>query len=235
MNIPLLNWFVRSDGLPLLTGDLRSGRAGLGLRLALSVAALGVCIALMLACLGAIYSLNGRVEDEHAFIGLALTGVAWCAALGWLWNGYRKWQRTLRTIFGLISLWALVIPLTVGIEAVLPQGELLIVACIVMGLATTLAVIATVAYRSRGGRPVHDAEGHIHVQCPRCGYSMIGLETCQCPECGHRCTIDALIAAQDYATLQLPHGSSNPDQSPSADALQLVAPEAMKALPQGEP
>jgi hypothetical protein len=236
MKIPVLNWCVRPEGFPLLANDLRNGRAGFGLRLALSIAALGLCIATMLAGIGVIHSINGRVEEEHAFIGMALAGVGWCSMLAWLWGGYRKWHRALRTTFGLIGLWALVIPVSIGFGTMLPRGEFLVAACIVLGLATTLAVIATVAYRSLGGRPVCDVEGRVQVQCPKCGYSMIGLETCQCPECGHRCTIDKLIAAQDYSTLRNSHDQManevrNAQLPPVSPAVTFKALPATRSLP----
>jgi predicted RNA-binding Zn-ribbon protein involved in translation (DUF1610 family) len=98
-------------------------------------------------------------------------------------------------------------------------------------LATTLAVIATVAYRSRGGRPLRDLEGRVQVQCPKCGYSMIGLETCQCPECGHRSTIEKLIAAQDYCTLRISHVQVPVDETCDRELLHAPSTVTLKALP----
>ena len=65
--------------------------------------------------------------------------------------------------------------------------------------------------------------GDIRVQCPGCGYSMVGLQSCQCPECGTIYTIDEIIGEQDYAVLrQLPA----PEPAEAADA---PAPPALPA------
>ena len=225
MNLPLLNWFTRADGLPSLVHDMRSGRAGLMMRVALSLAAAAVSASIVMVPLGMMEIAGYRVHDEHALLAFSLAGVLWCGALAWVWAGYRRWQRTIRTVFGLVALWALLIPVCAAIGAAIRQSDFLIASLVVFGIGVTLAVIATVTYRSIGGNAVRDQAGSVQVRCPRCGYSMIGLETCQCPECGHRCTIDALIAEQDYASLR--------DARQSASAASLSPMPDLDASAQG--
>ena len=231
MNLNHLNWFTRSDGLPELLHDLRTGRAGCPLRLALSIAAAGAILAFMLGVTGLIAAANRPITDEFAFGSAALPVAAWCGSLAWLWSGYRHWHRTLRTTFGIMAMWAAIIMVCFAIEAATRNSEFLISAFIVLGLALTVAIVATVAYRSRGGRRLHDGAGAIAVHCPDCGYSMVGLESCQCPECGHRSTIDSLIAAQDYEAHRSPHVliKPRPISVQNCDDGKL----AVKALPHG--
>ena len=96
-----------------------------------------------------------------------------------------------------------------------------------IGISVTVTLIAAAAYRSTIGKRARDRAGEVSVHCPRCGYSMVGLERCQCPECGFVCTIDALIAAQEYDAhlMQLPSKAELPA------TVEPAAP-SLKALPQ---
>ncbi len=60
---------------------------------------------------------------------------------------------------------------------------------------------------------------------PGCGYSLVGLETCQCPECGAAFTIDQLIRDQDYAVLR------GPALDERAVQMQPAVPESSRELP----
>ena len=62
-----------------------------------------------------------------------------------------------------------------------------------------LAADVVNAYYAARGRPLEDRSGALVVLCPRCQYSMVGLESCQCPECGTAYTVDRLIKEQNYA------------------------------------
>lgn len=69
---------------------------------------------------------------------------------------------------------------------------------ILAGVAVSLWLITTRWYRHCGGRPVVTPRGEVNVQCPECGYSLIGLQEARCPECGTRYTLDELIRQQGY-------------------------------------
>src|SRR5262249_41503494 len=153
------NWFTRADGLPLLVRDLRTGRASLVLRVALSLAAAATSASLAMGVLGIIEIGGTRVDDGEAFAAMWLAVMLWCGSLVWLWSGYRRWQRTIRTAFGLIAFWALLAPLCAAIGALIHPADFLIGACVIFGIGVTLAVIATAAYRSRGGKQVRDQTG----------------------------------------------------------------------------
>jgi len=49
-----------------------------------------------------------------------------------------------------------------------------------------------------GARPLIARDGTLNVNCPECGYSLIGLSELRCPECGTRFVLDELIRAQNY-------------------------------------
>ena len=221
-----LPWSERDDDHPTVLDDLRSGQAGWGVRLGLSLAAAAGLLALLLFSFGLVEATGLRVSGEITAVGLGMGGATWCASLAWLWATYRRWPRVLRTVFAVMGVWAVTVPLCVLIDETVPRDEFLIAGCITLAIAATIALIATAAHRAAGGRPLQDAEGTVRVNCPRCDYSMVGLESCHCPECGHHYTIDELIKAQDYARLRWPgqraqrhvepaSAGDGPDQTPT--------------------
>ena len=213
-----LPWFERDDDRPSVWRDLRSGRAGWPVRLGLSLAAAAGLLACLLLIFGLIEATGLRVSDEITAVGLGLGGAAWCTLLAWLWATYRSWPRMLKTAFAVMEGWAVTIPLSVLISETVRREEFLISGCITLAIAATIALVATAAHRAAGGRPLQDAEGNVRVNCPRCDYSMVGLESCHCPECGHRCTIDELIKAQDFARLRLRPRQPGQSEACTADA-----------------
>ena len=145
---------------------------------------------------------GGRVRDEHIAIGLALTGATWCVSLAWLWASYRKWRRLIATICTVLGIWLVAIPLCVLISEVTRNEGFLIGSTLLLAAAATIGTVVVNAHYATRGRPLEDQSGAIAVVCPHCGYSMVGLESCQCPECGASYTVDRLIKEQDYALLR---------------------------------
>ncbi len=180
--------------------DLKAGRAGLPLRLGLSLAAAAVLLGLLMLVLGMI-EVAGSVHDVDVATGLALAGAAWCMTVAWLCSTYRRWRSAIQAIFIVAGIWFVTIPACVIIDQGVGNNPFLIASCIFLAIAATIAVIAVKAYRAAAGRALEDRQGAIAVTCA-CGYSMVGLESCQCPECGTAYTIDGLIRQQDYAALR---------------------------------
>ncbi len=221
----------RPDGAPSVWEDLWSGRAGWAVRGGLSLAATAALLGAGLIVVGTVEALSGRVGDATAAVVMASVGVAWCVALGSLWWSYRRGQRLVRTIFAVLGVWLVIIPLTVVLDVTVRRAEPIIVGVVFLGVAATITLIATVAYRGLGGRAVQDPDGEVHVNCPSCRYSMVGLASCTCPECGTAYTIDQIIRGQDYAVLRrrTPPGAGETDrpaEGPAgerADTLHLEA------------
>lgn len=211
----LKSWW-RADaenGGTSIRNDLRSGQAGWLIRLGLSLAAAALIGASVMFVIGIVALLDVRVDDEHIVAGLTFGGALWCALLVKLWSGYARWRRTLTTIFSVLVIWLITIPLCLLIDTVLRQGEFFIFSIILFAIAFSSLIVATAAYRGLGGKPLHEKQ-MVRVHCPTCGYSMVGLETCVCPECGQHFTIDELIGAQDYAALR---GSATDEDEPSKE------------------
>ncbi len=59
-------------------------------------------------------------------------------------------------------------------------------------------------HRVHRRKPIYTAEGHPNVNCPGCGYSMVGLHQSRCPECGNRYTLDELLLKQNFRNTDQP-------------------------------
>ena len=207
---------AETDGTSI-RNDLRSGRAGWPLRLGLSLAIAALIGAAVLFVIGIVELTSIRVDDDHIIAGLMFGGAVWCAALVKLWSRYTRWRRTLITIFSVLVIWFFTIPLCLLLEMLLPQGEFFIISLVLFASAFSSLIVATAAYRGLGGKPLHEKQ-MVRVNCPKCAYSMVGLETCVCPECGQHFTIDELIGAQDYAAVRR---AVIDDDAPSKDQEQV--------------
>ncbi len=196
----LLGWTTEGDRS--VWSDLHRGDAGWPVRAGLSLASATAMLGLVLAIAGLIEMNAGRVNEETLLLAVPIAVVIWSATVYWIWSGYRRWTRTLRTAFAVIAMWGFFIPIAVTL-AEIGRSELLIGACIVLAWAATFLLISIGAHAHRGGRSMTDRSGSVAVNCPACGYSMIGLQSCDCPECGATFTIDQLIEAQDYSALRL--------------------------------
>lgn len=207
----------RFFGVESLWHDLRSGRAGFGLRMILSAASLGLCIAAMFLMLGLLQNNRVSVREEETFAGLAAAAAAWMACLYSLWSTFPRWRRALRTGFLCIGILLATIVACILFGTALRRPEFFIAGAIVGGLASTLAIMGAAAYQGSKGRKLLDTAGKVHVTCPACGYSMAGLDSCNCPECGARYSLDELIRLQGYEALAHPPTApaTAPPTSPS--------------------
>ena len=209
------------EGDRSLRDDLGLGQAGAPLRIGLSLAAATVLMSTLMFLLGMIEHGGGRVDTAHVATGLALTGAAWCGSLMWLWSGYRKWRRLIVTVCTVLGMWLVAVPLCVVLAEVVRDDGFLIASTILLAVSGTIVTIAVNAHCALEGRPLEDRTGAIAVSCPKCNYSMVGLESCQCPECGTAYTVDRLIREQNYALLR---------RVDSTDAVQV---ESAPTLPPG--
>ncbi|MBN1513098.1 MAG: hypothetical protein JXB13_13875 [Phycisphaerae bacterium] len=202
--------------------DLRCGEVGLLPRLALSlVAALAlIAIAVLVLAMAEVlmapvirsYSVGPNsvrtyayspISDKHIAIAMSGATVLWLVSLIRIWGTYPRFRNVLRTVFGVLAISVATIMLCMLLANTMPfEGGFLIVACILGGIGGSILLVTAVAYRVRRGKNVFTAEGHVNVNCPSCGYSMVGLEQSRCPECGSQYTLDELIRRQDYANVK---------------------------------
>ncbi len=197
--IHLLPGFTATPENPSIIQDLRSGRAGIGIRLGLSLAAAPILVAPFMFLYALIEMSRGSIRDDYIALALGLAGAIWCGSLTFIWAGYRRFARVLKTAFAIVGVWIIAIPLCVLADSALRSGEeFLITGIILTASALTIFFVTTCVYRSLGGKQIQNQLGDIAVNCPTCGYSLVGLDACRCPECGQNHTIDQLIAAQDY-------------------------------------
>src|SRR6185295_18227797 len=98
--------------------------------------------------------------------------------------------------------------------------EFFIAGTLFLGAAALAAVITAAVHTGSRGRAIivggAGADGAVSVHCPRCGYSMSGLDAAACPECGARYTLDELIRAQDYDSLRPTRYPSSLPEPPRA-------------------
>jgi hypothetical protein len=187
--------------VPPLVRDIRDGRAGWPALIGVALAAAAALISIMLVLFGVVEANGGRVDDAAYALGFALIGAVWCPVVAWLLTRRGRGQRWVKAIAGVIGVWVIATPLIAFLEMAIRRSDLLMIACLFAGICASILIISN-ALHGGGGRPLEDVEGRIHVTCPSCGYSMVGLASCQCPECGAAFTIDQLIRSQDYAALR---------------------------------
>ena len=204
--------------------DLRSGHAGWIIRSAASVATAMVLVAFALIALGIMEISGAWVRDHHIAMGLCMAGLVWCCSLIFLWKGFRRGQRAIRTLFTIVAIWFVIIPLCVFVEATASREELVIAGLIVLGFGLTFFAVGLSTYRALGGSKLADEAGEVRVNCPSCSYSLVGLSSSNCPECGWVGTIDRLIELQDYGAIRAEQAeqraSSQDDTFDDADLLE---------------
>ena|GEM_PF-1427876 len=208
--------------------DVRRGEAGLVARLALSLVAALALAAVAVLVLGLIDVVCGQIpltggtaggyvyyrstiRDEHIAIAMGLAGLLWFIALIKLWATYRRFRHVLKTTFGILAIWVVTIPLCVVTDVALRRGEeFLITASILAALGGSILLATMTVYRMRRGKALFTAEGRVNLNCPSCGYCMVGLEQSRCPECGNRYTLDELVAKQGFAGLDACEADHHP-------------------------
>lgn len=198
----LKRWLGFEEDGRSIRADVRTGQAGWPIRLGLSLAAAAVLLASLMFIFGVLEMTGTRVRHEHTTIGLALAGAVWCGVLVWLWSSFRRWRRMIRTTLSIIIVWTVATVIGVVFDMLISQAGFLIGGVIVLAVAITIGLIATVTYQSLGGKPLMQEAQMIRVYCPHCRYSLVGLQSCTCPECGASFTIDEIIRAQDYAAIR---------------------------------
>ncbi len=151
---------------------------------------------------------SNYVRDEHVAVALGLASVLWFVALIKIWATYTRFRNVLKTIFGILAIWAVAIPLGILADVLMRGGEeFVIAACILTAIGGSILLITSTAHRVRRGKPILTPEGLPNINCPSCDYSMVGLHESRCPECGTRYTLDELLLKQGYR---------NPDRPGSA-------------------
>lgn len=187
---------------PSLWRRLRSSEPHVLMRLAISVACALVLLATGLSAAWAFAQASGneRVRDDHLAITMLAAGFGWCLALRALWSPCRSGRSLVAPAIGTIAL-AILVGLSAFVIDEMIRGrdsDFLIAAIVFAGFAALILIWLPAIHRRIRGRPVVGEDNRVMVQCPSCGYSMIGLYESRCPECGEQSTIDALIRAQNY-------------------------------------
>jgi uncharacterized C2H2 Zn-finger protein len=185
--------------------NLRSPERNVVLRLAVSLASglfslagglTGAWVAARLG--GARY--QGYVRDEHMVVALFLAGICWFVMLILIWSRMRHGRRFVVPAIATVGVAVLAIGSTVAIDEFLARDEeFLMAAVLLVGAAVVILVWLPTVQRLIRGRPVVGRDGLVLVNCPQCGYSLVGLRDLRCPECGTEFTIDELIRAQEYS------------------------------------
>lgn len=215
--------------------DLRTQQAGFWVRLALSLVLVLALLSAAMVVLGALEVVKGpdvrtytnrqgqtvtytqsAVRDHHVALALATAAVFWFIGLIRIWTTYRRFRTALRTVFGVLAVWAVVIPAAVVVDqAVSRPSDFWIAACIFAGFGGSALWITLNVYHNQKLRASPwSSDGQIILDCPDCGYSMIGLTEARCPECGRQYTLDELVRAQAFISAVAK--SSAPPQPPPA-------------------
>jgi hypothetical protein len=146
-------------------------------------------------CLG-----RGFVREAELESAVIMGAAIWLAALVRIWKN----TRTALHVIWTGALVAAVIGLSFVVEEVwhVRDSEFFILAFILLGLAGVILVWLPVLMRGVRHRPVIDTQDIVRVNCPECGYLLVGLRDLRCPECGTQFTLDELIRAQNYGGTQ---------------------------------
>ena len=202
---------VKSEGGPSLYHDVRTGHAGAIPRVAISLSTALVLVAAALFVVWFFESIFRGGVDQAAAAAFGGAALAWCLSQMWIWRSYRRFRVFINGAFSVIAIWAVVIPVCVLIaEAIRRNEEMLIIGCVLCGVAGTLLRLAVLWHQHSRGRDLTDVDGRVNVNCPDCGYMMVGLSESRCPECGERFTLDELIRRQDYHVLRSVSSSAAP-------------------------
>jgi hypothetical protein len=182
---------------------LRAPEPNLAMRLAMSIVAALVLGAAGIAAAWAYAQFygNGYVRDEQAAAAMSLAGACWFLVLILIWRPMRHGRQIAVPTITTLAIIVAAIAGSVAIDELLNlrDDEMLMFAVVLLGAAAVILVWLPTAQRLLRGRPVVGPDDLVRVNCPRCGYSLIGLRDLRCPECGTEFTIDELIRSQDYS------------------------------------
>lgn len=198
--------------------SVRRGSAGFGTRLGLSLASATAAVGVLNLVLGLADYALGRVREEHVAIGVVVVLLAWIGVLYPIWATYSRKRHLVKTILACLA----VVVFTIGTGMAFGFGmrnpEFFIAATILLGASGLFSIVTAAAHARARGREIIEGGIAVRVLCPRCSYSMSGLESSTCPECGARYTLDELIRAQDYDALRPDRTSRELPNAASGDA-----------------
>ncbi|MHC5024214.1 MAG: hypothetical protein ACYTGG_09940, partial [Planctomycetota bacterium] len=173
--------------------------------------------------------LRGDVRHDDVVTAILVAMVVWIIAVAWLWRGAVRLNRhslsdesRRRWTTPFLVTAALGAATTVATYVVYrqPWDDTEYAAAAVYLLAGAVAIVAwlPVLFRLEQPRSVTGRGGRVNVNCPECGYSMVGLRAVTCPECGQSYSIDELILAQDYRGREAPAATveADPDREENA-------------------
>jgi hypothetical protein len=200
-------------------GEGSRGRAGFWVRVGLSFVGAAAGVGVLMLVLGLIETYVVRVRDEHVAGGVVVVLLGWVAWLYHIWGSYSKKRHILKTILICLGIAVATIGVGCAFGASMRQPEFLIAGTVFLGIAGVVGVVTAAGFEGARGRAIRSL-GAVQVVCPRCGYSMAGLESSVCPECGARYTLEQLIAGQGYEGLEgpraLPEGTNSAPALPSS-------------------
>ena len=126
-----------------------------------------------------------------------------------------------RLAAALTAVWVAAVVLCFAIEGTFrgPTIPILLAVCILLCMGATVWLVESALHRLNTARPLVAPTGEINVECPACGYSMVGLDQCRCPECGAEYTIDDLIRRQGYGVLRFGRPAAETDEEPASRAV----------------
>lgn len=156
-------------------------------------------------------------QDELLAFLLALAAGAFLAGTAWLWSRSGRRRTLLRPV--LLTIAVVVATIVAGVLAagnLRGDGELVVFGVVALGGSAVILVwVEAIRRHGRRWRSLHNPQdGLPDVQCPACGYRMVGLTESRCPECGTVYTLDELIAKQGFAPANPPAAASRPPSSP---------------------
>jgi hypothetical protein len=222
---------------PPLIQELTDGTAHVAVKVVVTIilAATGVAGALIggyvLAALNPTWdryrtSIGVHPTDELMLGTSGLAGVAFLAAVAWLWSRGRTNRAVIyAAVLSVASVGATIALGVLAESALRGDSELVIAGIVFLGFAGLL-VLWLFAIRRRGpqGRPSLNAQdGKLDVLCPGCGYRMVGLRESRCPECGAEYTLDELLSRQRFA--------AGPPRQPPPFPRPAAAPADLPPLP----
>jgi hypothetical protein len=202
-----------ADAQPSLWEELASGSAGSAVKVAITVglAPLLAGLALLVSYLFALWGWGGNygwpgytIPDDEVIGGLmVVAGLAYLAAVAWIWTRRRPKHRSLWGAALLtLGIAAVTVVLCIAAEDGIRGAEEVVIGGLVC-VAIAAVVLTWVQAARRYGRavPMRDRQdGALDVRCPSCGYRMVGLHESRCPECGTAYTLDELLGRQHFIT-----------------------------------